>query len=271
MSDHAKIDDVFSIPESDDSLDDPPAAEIFTRTIDIVLTPVVDKTNGNGRTERYHPPEDLIHTAPWGISDQVQAFHETTETTHPPDQTSQELNHQIPEANPAPNPDRQPDQRPSHAQEESVVDLTDIRALLADPVQPNQPKVHTTERTAYLKLVSEKAAIEFSLLQNPEYRARNLGLIQRLNAAISLLEEIIASGITLNQATTEIIDLDQQILERIHSQVSRQRATAEQTQEPLDNQSRTAHNLAPLTLCLGEDLRLKLLRASVLHDINSFV
>jgi hypothetical protein len=255
MSDHAKIDDVFSIPEKDDTMEDPPAGEFFTRTIDVVATPVVDKANGS-RQRRDDPAETPIEHAPWGIG---QDFHEEV--------TNRQTAHQSPDNQRISEP-TQPDQPP---QDYPVVDLTDIRALLADPIPSNEHAVQTTERSAYLKLVSEKAAIEFSLLQNPEYRTRNLGLIQRLNAAISLLEEIISSGITLDHATAEIVDLDQQILERIYSQVSRQRATAEQTHEPLDNQTRSTQNLSPLTLCIGEDLRLKLLRASVLRDINSFV
>jgi hypothetical protein len=129
----------------------------------------------------------------------------------------------------------------------------------------------TIEKSVYLRLVEEKARIEFSSLQNPEYRKTNLPLLHRLNDALHLLQEIVSSGKTLKEAQAANTQLDQEILARIHSQVAQQRFAAQQAQEPLDNETRANKNLAPLTLCIGEDLRLKLLKASILSDLQQLI
>jgi hypothetical protein len=276
MSDHAKIDDVFSIPDEHDGLDEPPTNEIFTRTIDIVVTPVVTKANGHSHEHGISDvPENQVEQTNWGIENVLEDFTDQAEEK-PEVATAHEQT--LPQSPPHYFPNGATG---SHCEEpdrtQTGEDLTDIRAALAEAKQTDPllgqtgDEIQTIERTTYLRLASEKAAIQYSFLQNPEHRTRNLALVHRLDAALSLLEEIIASGTTLQQATRELAELDQEVLERIHSQVSRQRSIAEQTQQPLDNQTRATAQLGPLTICIGEDLRLRLLKASVLNDINCFV
>jgi hypothetical protein len=283
MSDYAKIDDVFSIPEEEHGLDRPAADEIFTRTIEIFATPVPINTNSNGDQDAVHDgSEEPIDHSQWDIENVLGDFTEQLKQAEGEGSAAEQTSspgtdpHYFPNGIPNPEPmrnDTHKDEAGDHPE-----DFSDIQTMLAQAEQPdpalarhNGAAIETTERTIYLRLVSEKAAIQYSFLQNPEYRGRNGALMHRLDAALSLLEEIISSGTTLQQATRDFADLDQEILQRIHSQVSRQRANAEQTQQPLDNQTRATAQLPPLKICIGEELRLKLLKASVLADINSFV
>ena len=301
MSDHAKIDDVFSIQETDDAMDASERNDIFPRSIDILTVPVTPSgplnqtTNGASTLgqDGKNQPNNLHEDQSWGIPPQAlenphhQSDKEQTaqpQEQHQEDQRSRQAGLKLDlqllhSQNPlkAPTNGFRATQDPNDDNVDSA-DTRDLRTILNEAASSgllsqdqatNQNQ--SIERTVYFRLVSEKAKIESSNLQTPEYRQRNLALLHRIDAALSLLQEIISSGKTINEAQTETAQLDQQISERIHSQVSRQRSNAEQMQEPLDNQSRLNQNLPPLTLSIGEDVRLKLIRASILKDIEGFV
>lgn len=292
MSDHNRIDDVFSIADGDGGPEDTNIDQIYPRNIPIhaEAVPVTIKaannnnhlphlnstnpdTKNGSHAEDTFPQTAKNHSA-WGIGsafenpagENLQANQdfegERTETNpiHP------DHDQQVPHTRKAPSLAN--DQRQNHANQQHQPTQ---QSRFHSPIGQQDTSSETIERVAYLRLVAEKAKIEFCSLQNPDYHQTNISLLHRLDTALYLLQEIVSSGHTLQEAQAQNEQLNQEVLTRIHSQIAAQRSTAEERQEPLDNETRAKANLPLFTLSIGEDLRLRLLKASILTDIQELI
>ena len=257
MSDHNNIDDVFSIADGDPAAKEEHIGTIVPLSVsqetgDATRNPKLNRIIITQQPERSESHQSQSTQPLWGIPTGFE--HATQDSPGPPTET-QPISNFTNAINTMPN---------SHRSQ-----ISQSRELL--PKYKALNGTETIEETVYLRLIEEKARIEFSSLQNPEYRKTNLPLLHRLNNALHLLQEIVSSGTTLKEAQADNTQLDQEILARIHSQVTQQRFAAQQAQEPLDNETRANKNLAPLTLYIAEDLRLKLLKASILSDLQQLI
>ena len=230
MSDHNNIDDVFSVPETEHFHD--PFNDRSHRTVPITVQTMPITTDD---PEQTIPSEQDHLNEQQDLSEQddlttIKDFDPYEITTHSeqPETPRQTL---FPQA-----------QDPLFAEAGSAID---------DP----------PEKKAYFQLVQQKTTIALTGFQNPAHRTANLALLQRVNTAIQFLEELLSSGKTIAEAQQETAQLNEEILRRVHAQINNQRSRTEEKQEPFDNQQRNNQNLHPLSISLGEDLRLKLLKA----------
>ena len=140
MSDYAKIDDVFSIPEEEHGLDRPAADEIFTRTIEIFATPVPINTNSNGDQDAVHDgSEEPIDHSQWGIENVLGDFTEQLKQAEGEGTAAEQTSspgtdpHYFPNGIPNPEPmrnDTHKDEAGDHPE-----DFSDIQTMLAQAEQ----------------------------------------------------------------------------------------------------------------------------------------
>jgi hypothetical protein len=262
MSDHNRIDDVFSIADGDGGPEDTIIDQIYPRTIPIHADAVpvtINRANDNNHLTHLNStspdtrngphaedtfPQTAKNHCAWGIGS---AFENPTGENLEANQHFE---------------GERTETTPIHPTQQSG---------FHSPIGQQDSSSETIERVAYLRLVAEKAKIEFCSLQNPDYHQTNISLLHRLDTALYLLQEIVSSGHTLQEAQAQNEQLDQEVLTRIHSQIAAQRSTAEERQEPLDNETRAKANLPLFNLSIGEDLRLRLLKASILTDIQELI
>ena len=131
---------------------------------------------------------------------------------------------------------------------------------------PTENETTDADKLVYLQLTHKRAEIEFETL-NLSDNPRHLFLLARLDATLKLLRDIIRAGSTIAKTQQEDQALIDDLYEHLSQQLTQQQKETSVSHQPMENAARASKNLAPFTLTVNEELRIKILKSKLLREI----